>query len=115
MNSEFTDYLEDIVDAMENAESFTAGMDYEEFAKDLRTNFAAMRALGIVGEATKRLPSSFREKYPNVPWKDMAGMRDKLVHGYDVVNLRIVWETIKNRIPQIKPQLEAILQQYNQD
>jgi uncharacterized protein with HEPN domain len=102
-------YLDDILDAMNKAEMFVVGMSYEQFENDLRTHYAVTRALEIVGEATRRLADSFREQYPDVPWRDMAGMRDRIIHGYDNVNLRIVWDVVKQDIPQVRPLIEQIL------
>jgi uncharacterized protein with HEPN domain len=99
--NEFLDYVEDIVDAMEKAEILLEGVTFEQFEADFRINFAVVRALEIVGEATKRLPSTLRDQYPNIPWKEMAGMRDRIIHGYDNVNYKIVWDTVKQRIPAI--------------
>jgi len=106
MKRDYTVYLDDVLDAMDKAEMFVAGMSYEQFEDDLRTSFAVTRALEIVGEATRRLPASFREQYPNIPWQDMAGMRDKIIHGYDNVNLRIVWDVVTRDIPEVKPQIQ---------
>lgn len=102
-------YVEDILDAMEKAETFIRGVTYEQFETDFRTNFAVVRAIEIIGEATKRLPTAFRDQHPDIPWKDMAGMRDVVIHGYDNVNLQIVWDVVKRDIPQIKPQIRQIL------
>ena len=102
-------YLEDMIDAMEKAETALVEVDYDRFTNDFMINFVAVRALEIVGEAVKRLPMSFRDKYPAIPWKRMAGMRDRIIHGYDSIDLDIVWEVIKRDIPQLKPQLERIL------
>jgi uncharacterized protein with HEPN domain len=102
-------YLDDILDAMNKAEMFVAGMSYEQVENDLRTHYAITRALEIVGEATRRLADSFREQYPDVPWRDMAGMRDRIIHGYDNVKLRIVWDVVKQDIPQVRPLIEQIL------
>ena len=113
MSLEFLDFIEDILDAMEKAEAMLLDVDFEEFGEDYQLNFAVVRALEIVGEATKRLPESVREQYPEIPWKDMAGMRDRIIHGYDAVNLRIVWETVKSRIPEIKPKIQQILTDYD--
>jgi len=66
-------------------------------------------ALEIIGEAAKRLPMSLREQYPTVPWRGMAGMRDHIVHGYDVVDLEIVWNVVTREIPQIRPLVQQIL------
>ena len=112
MKRDLSVYLDDILDAMGKAEMFVLGMSYEQFEDDLRTHFAVTRALEIVGEATRRLPVSFREQYPHIPWQDMAGMRDKIIHGYDNVNLRIVWDVVTRDIPDVKPQIQQILRDY---
>ena len=87
-------------------------MTYEQFEQDFRINFAVVRALEIIGEATKRLPLSLRDQYPDIPWKRMAGMRDRIIHGYDTVDLEVVWDTVKLEIPQLKPLLQQILADY---
>jgi uncharacterized protein with HEPN domain len=112
MSNEFLDYVEDIVDAMEKAEILLEDVTFEQFEADFRINFAVVRALEIVGEATKRLPITLRDQYPDIPWKEMAGMRDRIIHGYDNVNFRIVWDTVKQRVPAVKPQLQQILTDY---
>ena len=113
MKDEFLDYIEDIIDAMDKAEILLTDVDYEQFAADFKINFAAVRALEIVGEATKQLPSSLRDRYPHIPWREMAGMRDKMIHGYRNVNLKTVWDTVKNRIPIVKPMVQQILDDYS--
>lgn len=110
MKKEFLDYIEDVVDAMAKAESFVQDLDYEDFAADAKTTFAVTRALEIIGEAVKKVPRSVRTRYPDVPWKDIAGMRDKLIHEYWGVNLKTVWKTVKEDIPPLKPVFEGILQ-----
>jgi len=112
MSHEFLDYIEDILDVMEKAELLLDGITFEELVADFRINFAVFRALEIVGEATKRLPMSLRDQYPDVPWKEMAGMRDRIIHGYDVVDYQIVWDTVKKRIPIVKPEIQKILKDY---
>ena len=112
MSNEFLDFVEDILDAMDNAEMFLHDISYDQFEDDLRTSFAVVRALEIIGEATKRLPMGLREQYPDIPWKNMAGMRDRISHGYDTVDLQIVWDAVKKDIPQIKPQIQQILADY---
>jgi len=109
MSNEFLDYIEDILDAMEKAEILLDGVSFNQFESDFRTNFAVVRALEIIGEAAKRIPDSVQRKYASVPWKSMAGMRDRIIHGYDTVDLQIVWDTVKQDIPRIKPQVQQIL------
>ena len=109
MSKEFLDYIEDILDAMGKAEILLEGVTYDQFESDFRINFALVRALEIVGEATKRLPMSLRDQYPSIPWKGMAGMRDRIIHGYDNVDFEIVWDVVKRDIPEIKPQIRQIL------
>jgi uncharacterized protein with HEPN domain len=84
---------------------FTQGLSFSEFASDARTSFAVVRALEIVGEAAKNVPQSFRDRVPAVPWQDMAGMRDKLIHAYHGVDLRVVWRTVREDLPEV---VEAI-------
>jgi uncharacterized protein with HEPN domain len=112
MSNEFLDYVEDIVDAMEKAQILLKGVTYDQFESDFRINFAVVRALEIVGEATKRLPMTLRDQYPNIPWKQMADMRDGIIHGYDTVDLEIVWDVVKQDIPKIKPQIQRVLRDY---
>ncbi len=80
MKWEFLDYVEDIIGAMEDAMSFVEGVDYEDFVKDKRTIYAVIRAVEVIGEAVKKIPISVSKRYPEIPWKDMAGIRDKLIH-----------------------------------
>jgi uncharacterized protein with HEPN domain len=112
MSQEFLDFVEDILDGMNKAEELLEGVSYNQFETDFRINFAVVRALEIIGEATKRLPEELRYKYPDIPWKGMAGMRDRIIHGYDNVDLEIVWDVVKRDIPQIQPKIEKILMDY---
>ena len=102
-------YLKDIMDALESIESFVEGMDLPGFQADDKTASAVIRKFEIVGEAAKRVPEDIRKKHPKVPWKEMAGMRDRLIHAYFGVNHQRVWTTIKERLPKIKPQIQKIL------
>lgn len=109
---EFLDYVEDIIEAIEDALNFVEGMNYEDFIKDKKTVYAVIRALEIVGEAVKKIPENVRERYPGIPWKEIAGMRDKLIHAYFGIDVRRIWKTLRDDIPRIKPLFEKILRDF---
>jgi uncharacterized protein with HEPN domain len=102
-------YLQDVLDAMISIEAFVKGMDFDHFQVDDKTSSAVIRKLEIIGEATKNIPPDITQRFQMVPWKEMAGMRDKLIHFYFGVNLKLVWQTVKHRIPQIKPRIQQII------
>jgi len=109
MKREVGDYIEDIISAMDKAMDFVKNISYEEFIQDDKTVFAAVRALEIIGEAAKNIPDDIRKNYSEIPWKDIAGMRDKVIHEYFGVKLSIVWRAVKEEIPPLKPIFEKIL------
>jgi uncharacterized protein with HEPN domain len=108
---EFTQFLLDILEAIDDIEGFVKEMEYNEFSGDKKTIYAVTKALEIIGEATKKLPDSLKNEYPDVPWKFMAGIRDKVVHGYFAIDLPIVWKTAKTDVPSLKPLIEEILEE----
>ncbi|GAB4402543.1 MAG: DUF86 domain-containing protein [Anaerolineales bacterium] len=103
-------YIKDILAAMESIEAFTEGMTLKAFKADDKTASAVIRKLEVIGEAAKQVPDEVRTAYPQVPWKEMAGMRDRLIHAYFGVDYRLVWTTVKKRLPQVKAQMQKILQ-----
>ncbi len=105
---DYRDYLCDIIQSIRDIEVFTEDMAYEKFIKDKRTINAVVRSIEIIGEAAKNIPSATRSIYKNVPWREMAGMRDKVIHEYFGVDLDIVWKTIKLRLPGLKKELNII-------
>lgn len=105
------EFLADILEAVRRAEAYVADMDYEEFLADTKTQDAVIRTLEIMGEATKRLSAELRQQHPSVPWKNMAGVRDKLIHDYFGVNLDIVWQIVTDELPAIGMQVEEIRKQ----
>ena len=103
------DYLDDILDAAGKIEIFTRGMSYEEFSGDDKTVYAVTRALEVIGEATKCIPHQVRERDPSLPWSEMAGMRDKLIHAYFGINRAIIWRTIRDDIPPLRSAVQCLL------
>lgn len=103
-------YLKDILAAMVAVQEFVKEMDFEMFLVDDKTTSAVVRKLEIIGEAAKNVPDTIRQRYPQVPWKQMAGMRDKLIHAYFGVDYTLVWATIQNQIPQLQPIIVQILE-----
>ena len=108
MKGEWEDYLADIIQSMNEVEEFTRGLTYESFMKDRKTINAVIRSLEVMGEASKRIPDEVRAKHSEIPWKRMAGMRDKLIHEYAGVDLETVWDVIQEEIPPIRPLLEEL-------
>ena len=114
MKEEFLDYVEDIIEAMNDALNFVKDMEYNIFVKDRKAIYAVTRALEIIGEAVKKIPTPVKNSYSQIPWKEMAGMRDKLIHEYSGVDLKRVWSTVKKDIPNLKPMFEKILKDFEQ-
>ena len=111
MRRVYRDYILDILSSIREVEEFTRGMNFEDFVKDKKTVNAVIRSLEVMGEAAKKIPPEIRDKYPEVPWKYIAGMRDKLIHEYHSVDLEIVWEVIRREIPPLRPKFEEILKE----
>ena len=106
---DYSGCLENILEAMDKATMFVAGVSFEQFEGDPKTKYAVIRALEIVSEATKRLPVDVRDHYSDIPWRDLAGMGDVTAHGCDPVDLRMVWQAVKQAIPSIQPRIKKIL------
>ena len=105
---EINDYINDLIESCEDILTFTENMSYADFSSDKKTVLAVIRCLEVIGEATKKIPPSLRLKHPTIPWRQMAGMRDKLIHEYFGVDIHMVWEVVKNHIPQIFPLIKSI-------
>jgi uncharacterized protein with HEPN domain len=108
-------YLQDILEAMRAAERFMEDVRFEDLEDNLEKQYALQRAFEIIGEATKQLDPALRKRYPEVPWGDMAGMRDVLIYKYFAVHLETVWDTIHHRFPPIQTQLLHILDELPPD
>jgi uncharacterized protein with HEPN domain len=106
---EIGDYLDDILTAVADVEVFIGDINYDTFVLDKKTVNAVIRSLEVLGEATKRIPTSFRQKHPEIPWNKMAGMRDVLIHDYMGVDLKTVWKVAQERLPELKSLLEKLI------
>ncbi len=103
------EYLADVVEAVQRIVSYTAELSYEEFLADRKTQDAVLRNLQVMGEAVKKLSAPVKQAHPHLPWKQVAGMRDKVVHDYFGINYDIVWALAKQELPAMLPSLAAIL------
>ena len=106
-----SDHLRDIQQAANEALDFVDGMEFKAFAADRRTNLAVVRALEVIGEATRHIPASTRRRYPQVPWQDMVAMRNKLIHEYYGVDLEVLWRTVKEDLPPLARAIQRVLEQ----
>lgn len=113
MTRDYKLFVKDIVEAIKDIDIFIGDMDYDEFLKDKKTQKAVVWQIHIIGEATKNVPESIREKYVKVPWRYMARIRDKIAHFYFGIDYEIVWNVIKEKLPGIKPEIDKILKDLN--
>jgi len=102
-------YLEDIQTALQKIERYTAD-GKAAFLRDGKTQDAVIRNLSIIGEATKKLPKSIRDTSPTTPWKQIAGMRDILIHDYSATDIHIVWNTLTEDLPPLQKVITRLLQ-----
>jgi uncharacterized protein with HEPN domain len=107
-------YLKHILDAISDIKRFVKGLTKGEFIENKEKQYAVLRALEIIGEATKNLSKEMKAKYSEICWRDIAGTRDKLIHEYFGVKLDLVWETIKKNLPELEKQIHEILRKINE-
>lgn len=108
MRRTYRDYAADILASLRELQEFTEGLDFDAFSRDRKTVNAVVRSLEVMGEAAKRMPPEVRERHPDIPWKRMTGMRDKLIHEYSGVDLEIVWGVVKDELPPLGPLFERL-------
>jgi len=105
------EYLKHILDEIDYVLSRTSKTDYQTFLKDETLQRAFVRSLEIIGEAAKKLPDSVRTGYPDIEWRKITGMRDRLIHDYFGVDYTIVWDVAKNKLPELRLQVKAMMEQ----
>jgi uncharacterized protein with HEPN domain len=108
-NRKEVDSLVDIREAIYSITEYIEGFDYDSFIFDKKTKDAVVHNLEIIGEATKNLSNNIRSEYDHVPWKKLAGVRDRLTHSYFDINYEIVWDIVKNELPKLLGQINEIL------
>jgi len=106
-------YIEDILDSISKIEEYIKAIDEQKFFSNTQIQDSVIRRLEIIGEAVKNIPNDFRNKYPQIPWKRIAGLRDVLIHEYFGVNLRRTWKVIKEDIPNLEHQLLKVKMDIN--
>lgn len=111
MKREYKLFIKDILDAIKDIEEFVGKMDFNKFYNDHKTRSAVVWKIETIGEATKNIPKTIRDKYNDLPWKEMAGIRDKIAHFYFGIDYEIVWQVVKQRLPEIEPKIEQILKE----
>jgi uncharacterized protein with HEPN domain len=104
-------YLEDILEAIRKVKTYTSGLSKAAFLQDEKTFDAVVRNLEVIGEAVKNIPADFREKYPAVGWKKIAGLRDILVHEYFGIDAEIVWDIIHRKLPALETEVGKMLKE----
>jgi uncharacterized protein with HEPN domain len=103
------DYLQDILDAIDDIENFVDSMTYEQFVKDKKTLNAVVRSIEIIGEASKKLPESLKKKCSELPWREITGMRDKLIHAYFGIDTETIWKAVEENIPTLRKSIQKML------
>lgn len=106
------DFFDDILDGIRRVLDYSAGLTKEIFLSDNKTQDAVIRNLEVIGEATKRLTMEFRDSYPQIPWREMAALRDRLIHDYFGINTEILWEIVHQDLPDVLPTLLNIRQTF---
>ena len=111
MKRDYRLFIKDILECINKIENFVGEMSFDEFMRDEKTKSAVVRELEVMGEATKNIPKSIREKYKNLPWSQIAKTRDKIIHFYFGVDYEVIWEVVKKRLPEIKAVIERIFKE----
>jgi len=108
---DYSDYLQDMLTSLDDIESFAGNMSFDAFKGDKKTVYAVVRCIEVLGEAAKKIPRSVRDRYPDMPWEAIVGMRNKLIHEYFGVDIQILWETVRRDIPSLKPVVRKLVRE----
>lgn len=103
-------YLEDIKNSIEKIEKYTKSLTFKKFVKDFKTIDAVVRNLSIIGEAVNNMPQEIKDQRPDIPWDEIIGMRNKVIHEYFGIDEDILWATIKNDLPYFKEQILELIE-----
>jgi len=109
MTRGYADYLRDILTAIKDVQSFVASIDLDDFLASKEKQYAVIRALEIIGEAAAKVPAEVRVRYPAVPWREMVGMRNVVIHNYFGVDEHVIWRTVQDDLPPLKKAIARIL------
>ena len=110
MQRDYKAFIKDILEAIHRIESYTKNLKIDDFSKNQLYQDAVVRNLEIIGEAVKRLPKNLIDKYPDIEWKKIAGLRDILIHAYFGIDVDIVWDVVKNKVPKLKTKILKLLE-----
>ena len=102
-------HFEDILNYAKDSLDFVQNTSYEEFISDKKSVFAVVRALEVIGESSNRIADELKEKYSHLPWIEMRGLRNRIVHNYDDIDYDIIWNVLKNDIPSLITKIELII------
>lgn len=101
--------LLDMQHEAETALNFVAGKSFEDFANDVQCQYAVIRAIEIVGEAAARVSAEFMSQHPEIPWRQIVGMRNRMIHGYDDIVLSVVWQVLQTHVPELLELLRPLV------